>query len=395
MFLTTEEEQSFQGEHGEAIQLAMSVLVKLGEMYNADRMIRIENVHVDASSYYGISDAGVEFVEKMVEVGAAYKVPTTLCIASIDFENHAEFEVSDECVEKQLRIARAHSTMGANPTWTCTPYQCGSLVKFGQNIAWGESNAIAFVNSVIGARTIRCADFVDICAAVTGLMPRFGLYLDDQRRGSVLFKLEDLDTRQFTSADYAASIDCLHIKMKKDGAHGYITAKIYSDSGGVPGTLLATSQLKASDNLPTEFAWEIFYFSTPAQISPSTDYWVVIDTSSVSVGTVYVRVSGVEASAKHAYYSGTWYTEDNKQILHRIRGSFQAHRVAEDIVRFYKDPHERIRITAPAVPQLQLLDEVLVDITLRGIRGRYVIEGRRHIITPDKYTTIDTLRKVY
>jgi predicted aconitase len=204
MFLTTEEEQSLQGEQGEAIQLAMSVLVKLGEMYGADRMIRIENVHVDASSYYGISDAGMEFVETLAKMGAAYEVPTTLCIASIDFERYAEFDVSQECVEKQLRIAQAHSTMGAIPSWTCVPYQCGSSVQFGQNIAWGESNAIAFANSVIGARTIRCADFVDICAAITGLMPQFGLYLDDERKGSVLFELDPLDTRQFTSADYAA-----------------------------------------------------------------------------------------------------------------------------------------------------------------------------------------------
>ncbi|MFX1265036.1 MAG: aconitase X [Promethearchaeota archaeon] len=204
MFLTPEEEQSLEGGNGEALQLAMSVLVRLGEMYGADKMIRIENVHVDASSYYGISDAGMEFVEKLAEMGATYKVPTTLCIASIDFERHGEFGVSEECVEKQLRIAQAHSTMGATPSWTCAPYQCGSSVHFGQNIAWGESNAIAFVNSVIGARTIRCADFVDICAAITGQMPRFGLYLDDQRKGSVLFKLEGLDTREFTSADYAA-----------------------------------------------------------------------------------------------------------------------------------------------------------------------------------------------
>ncbi|UCH03996.1 MAG: aconitase X catalytic domain-containing protein [Candidatus Thorarchaeota archaeon] len=204
MFLTTEEEQSLQGENGEAIQLAMSVLVKLGEMYGADRMIQIENVHVDASSYYGISDAGMEFVEKLAGTGATYKVPTTLCIASIDFESCSEFGVSEECVEKQLRIAQAHSTMGADPTWTCAPYQCGSSVEFGQRIAWGESNAIAFVNSVIGARTIRCADFVDICAAIAGLMPEFGLYLDDERKGSILVRLEDLDTRQFTSADYAA-----------------------------------------------------------------------------------------------------------------------------------------------------------------------------------------------
>ncbi|MHA1966070.1 MAG: aconitase X [Candidatus Thorarchaeota archaeon] len=204
MFLTREEEQSLQGAQGEAVQLAMSVLVKVGKMYGADRMTRIENVHVDASSYYGISDAGMEFCEKLAEEGAVYKVPTTLCIASIDFERYAEFDVAQECVEKQLRIADAHLKMGAIPSWTCTPYQCDSSVRFGQNIAWGESNAIAFVNSVIGARTIRCADFVDICAAITGLMPRFDLYLDDERKGSVLFKLDDLDTRYFTSADYAA-----------------------------------------------------------------------------------------------------------------------------------------------------------------------------------------------
>ncbi len=152
--------------------------------------------------------------------------------------------------------------------------------------------------------------------------------------------------------------------------------------------------MKAGDNLSSEFSWEILYFPTPIEISPSTDYWVVIDTSSVSSGTVYVQVSGEEVSAKHAYYSSTWQTEDDKQVLHRLRSSVCAQGVAEDVVRFYKDPHERIRITAPAVPQLQLLDEVVVDVTLRGIRGHYVVERRRHIITPDKYTTVDTLRRV-
>ena len=204
----------------------------------------------------------------------------------------------------------------------------------------------------------------------------------------------DLEAFRFTSSSDATTVGCLHIKMKKDDAHGYITAGIYSDNGGVPNTLLAKSQLKASDNLSTDFAWEVFYFSTPAGISPSTDYWVVIDSSSLSSGTIYAQISKVSATAKHAYYAGGWSTENDKQILHRIRGSIHAQRVAEDIVRFYKDTHERIRITAPAVPQLQLLDEVMVSIKLRERWGRYVIEGRRHIITPDSYISIDTLRKV-
>ena len=203
MFLTRPEEQLLNGEHGVAVQLAMSVLVKLGDMYEADRMIRINNVHIDASSYYGIYDAGLEFCEKLAKENAKYQVPSTLCIASIDFERHTEFDIAPECVEKQLRIAKAHNKMGALLNWTCAPYQCGNTVRFGQNIAWGESNAIAFVNSVIGARTIRCADFVDICAAITGLMPEFGLYCDEERIGSVLIKLDNIDMQQFSSTDYS------------------------------------------------------------------------------------------------------------------------------------------------------------------------------------------------
>jgi len=219
--------------------------------------------------------------------------------------------------------------------------------------------------------------------------------VSDEVTGSTTEELDyDLEAFKFTSASDAASIDCLHIKMKKDNAHGYVTAKVYSDDAGVPNALLATSQLKASDNLSAEFSWEVFYFSEPVGISASTDYWVVIDKSSVSSGAIYVQISEEAVLAKHAYYSGSWQIEDNKQILHKIRGSFQAQRIAGDIVRFHKDPHERISIMAPAVPQLQLLDEVLVDIRLREIRGRYIIEGRRHIITPDRYVTIDTLRKV-
>ncbi len=220
--------------------------------------------------------------------------------------------------------------------------------------------------------------------------------VSEKTAGSTTEKLDfNLEASKFTSANNAATIDCLHIKMRKEDAHGYITVGIYSDNSGDPGALLGTSQLKASDGLANDFAWEVFYFTTPVEISPSTDYWAVMDTGSLSSGTVYVQISKAGVVGKHAYYnSGSWTVQNNKQVLHRIRGSIQAQRVAEDIIRFYKDPCERIRITAPAVPQLQLLDEVMVNIRLRERWGRYIIEGRRHIIMPDNYTTIDTLRKV-
>ncbi len=219
--------------------------------------------------------------------------------------------------------------------------------------------------------------------------------VSDQTTGSTSAELDHaLEAFKFTSSNDAAIIDCLHIKMRKDDAHGYTTVGIYSDSGGVPGALLGTSQLKASDNLSSDFSWEIFYFTKPVEIAPTTDYWAVMDTTSLSSGTIYVQLSTVSATAKHAYYdSGSWIIENNKQALHRIRGSIYAVRVAEDTVRFYKHPHERIRIVAPAVPQLQLLDEVMVNIKLRERWDHYIIEGRRHIIAPDSYTTIDTLRR--
>lgn len=220
------------------------------------------------------------------------------------------------------------------------------------------------------------------------------ILVSDNTTGSVAEELDhDLEAFKFTSGNDTSSLDCLHIKMKEDSAHGYITAGIYSDNNGLPDSLLGESQLKASNDLSSDFAWEVFYFPTPVEISSATNYWILIDTSLVTSGKVYVQISEEEVSAKYAYYTDMWYTEDNKQGLHRIRSSSMAQRVAGDIVRFHKYPHERICITAPAVPQLQILDKVLVDIELREIKGHYVIEGRRHIITPEKYTTVDTLRK--
>lgn len=214
--------------------------------------------------------------------------------------------------------------------------------------------------------------------------------------GSKVEKLEhNLEAFKITSESDAVTIDCAHIKMKGDDAHGYITAGIYSDSNGAPDALLATSQLKASGNLAADFTWEIFHFEKPVSISSTTDYWMAIDIGSLSSGTIYLQVSGDDCIARYAYRDyGNWVKENNKQVLHKVRGSINAQRVAADIIEFHKTPYERIRITAPAVPHLQLLDKVTVNTGLRERQGHYVIEGRRHIITPDSYTTIDTLRKV-
>jgi predicted aconitase len=194
-----------RGEYGSAIETAMSVLVKLGDIYAADKMIPISNVHIDASTYAGIHEAGLHFCTELAEQKSRFCVPTTLCISAIDFDQWRKMRIPSSFAQKQIELAKAYAVMGAIPTWTCAPYQYGVGVRFGQNIAWGESNAIAYANSVIGARTNRYADLVDICAALVGKVPRFGLYLNENRRGQVLFSVEKIKDRisHFTCTDYA------------------------------------------------------------------------------------------------------------------------------------------------------------------------------------------------
>jgi predicted aconitase len=202
MFLTNEEEAMLKGEYGEGLEIAMGVLVKLGEIYEADRMVNVESVHIDGSAYGWIYDAGLEFVEKLFYSGITFKVPTTLNPSSIDFEMWRTLKIKNSVAKKQFKLAEAFTKMGAVPTWTCAPYQCGANLRYGQNIAWGESNAIGFANTVVGARTERLGDLADVCAAAVGKYPRFGLYLDENRRGQILFNIDGLDTELFNYTDY-------------------------------------------------------------------------------------------------------------------------------------------------------------------------------------------------
>lgn len=202
---------------------------------------------------------------------------------------------------------------------------------------------------------------------------------------------------KFTSAAGSSTINCVAIRLKQTAASGYISCKIYSDDGGspsLPDTLQETSLVKASGGLSSEgFALEYFYFDSPVNIIPATVYWAGFDVSAIS-GTVEAQISAVEAVGMHTYYNGSWHSDDNKQMKHYVRGSRQAERIAEDKVRFFKEPVERIKIDAPAVPHLQLYDQVMVDITKPFVvRDRYTIEERRFRITPSLFTSIDVLRR--
>ena len=164
MRLTDEDKRILDGKRGEAARIALSVLVDLGELFGAAELMKVSQVHIDATLY--MVDAGLEFAEKMVDWGAKVAVPTSLNPSAIDLQRWKAYRVPAEILSNHKRLEAAYLNMRAMPTWTCAPYQHGIVPRFGEQIAWGESNAIAFANSIIGARTNRYANLMDICAAI-------------------------------------------------------------------------------------------------------------------------------------------------------------------------------------------------------------------------------------
>src|SRR5271156_6828721 len=167
------------GAHGAGAAFAMRLLVRFAEAVDARAFIDIEAAHVDGCLYHG--RASLDFAERMIELGGRVRVPTTLNVGSVDLIHPELFRGTKEHAENGARLMRAHVELGCAPTFTCAPYQTMWRPRFGAQIAWGESNAIAFANSVIGARTNRYGDFIDLCCAMTGRAPAYGLHLSENR----------------------------------------------------------------------------------------------------------------------------------------------------------------------------------------------------------------------
>jgi predicted aconitase len=188
--LTVGDRAMLDGDRGPAPQLAMSILVRMAPVYGASTLMDITQAHIDSTLYLG--DATLEFAERLASLGARVAVPTTLNVSGVDECGWKDWAVSPEWAAKAARQMLAYERMGAVPTWTCAPYQTQMRPTFGQQIAWGESNAIAFANSVIGARTERYPDLLDICCAITGRAPAAGLHLTENRAGQLLIRLTDI-----------------------------------------------------------------------------------------------------------------------------------------------------------------------------------------------------------
>jgi hypothetical protein len=188
--LSKHDQSLLDGQAGPAARMAMSILVRMAEVYGATELIDITQAHIDSTIYIG--EAGLEFAERLAGLGAQVAVPSTLNVSGVDEHGWEAWAVPPEWAHKARRQMLAYQHMGCIPTWTCAPYQTQFKPAFGQQIAWGESNAIAFANSVLGARTERYPDLLDICCAITGRAPAVGLHLTANRAGQVLVRLRDI-----------------------------------------------------------------------------------------------------------------------------------------------------------------------------------------------------------
>ena len=193
LHLSDYDRELLAGERGPGTQMAMRIIVRMAEILGVERLIDIEAAHIDSSLYMGA--ATLEFAEKLVVLGAKVSVPSTLNVSGVDEHGWMHWSVPPDWAENAKRQMRAYQEMGCIPTWTCAPYQTEFKPKFGQQIAWWESNAIVFANSIIGARTERYPDLLDICAAITARVPAAGLHLQENRAGQVLLRLKEVPDR--------------------------------------------------------------------------------------------------------------------------------------------------------------------------------------------------------
>ena len=186
MDLTPTDQAMLDGEQGGACQLAMRLLVQLAHIYGASRLLDVTSAHIDSCLYHG--PVGVDFAERLVQLGGQVRISTTLNVSSLDLIHPYHYIGDVETAKAARRLMDAYVALGCQPTWTCAPYQLPQRPGLGEQIAWAESNAIVFANSVLGARTNRYGDFIDICAALTGRVPNAGLHQTAARRGEILFR---------------------------------------------------------------------------------------------------------------------------------------------------------------------------------------------------------------
>jgi len=211
--LTAEDRAALGGSRGDASALAMRIVVAMAEVMEAPALLDVTSAHIDGCLYHG--RAGLDFARRLADGGGRVTIPTTLNVSSLDLL-HPELVRLDRATAVEAReLMDAYVRMGCRATWTCAPYQLPERPSFGEQIAWAESNAIVFANSVLGARTNRYGDFIDICCAITGRAPFAGLHTDEGRLATVVFVLEGVSDTLASSEAGAATVG--HVVGRRTG----------------------------------------------------------------------------------------------------------------------------------------------------------------------------------
>lgn len=197
LHLSDHERAVLTGAQGEAAALAMRIVTQTARLMGAQKLIEVASAHIDGALYHG--DAGTLFAERLVAGGAKVMVRSTLNVGALDLHCQAKTRLPPHEHDMARRMMRAYEAMDCEASWTCAPYQAGHRPALGSDVAWGESNAVAFCNSVLGARTNRYGDYLDICCAITARAPYYGLHMPENRRATFALDCSAL------SADLRAS----------------------------------------------------------------------------------------------------------------------------------------------------------------------------------------------
>jgi len=190
MFLTDEEAAMLDGDKGPAVKQAMEILVALGESFGAERLMPVNNVHMAGSSVLVAEEAGTRFVEDIRRKGGNFVTKVTTNPTAVDPTQWEKIGIPESDSILQMRLTDAYAGMGANTCNTCIPYLVGNMPRFGEHMAWGESSAVVFANSVCGARTNREGGPSALASALTGRTPEYGFHLKENRFGKLLIEVE-------------------------------------------------------------------------------------------------------------------------------------------------------------------------------------------------------------
>lgn len=190
-----------EGIYGEAARVSMRIILRMANLMGAEELMDVSQVHVDGCVYTG--PAALVVAERLRDWGGKIRVPTSLNSISIDLKRWRAQAIDTVFAGNAEALAQAYIDMGAKPTFTCAPYQLGTAPKLGEQVAWAESNAVVYANSVLGARTMKYPDFLDIAIALTGRAPKGGPHIDANRLSSLVITLLNIeDTRYIDDSFY-------------------------------------------------------------------------------------------------------------------------------------------------------------------------------------------------